>query len=229
MDRLALAHRRSWRRRTQGGAAMFIVAMTIAVLASVGIYALAAASNELRTSGNERQSTQTHYLAEYGVIGATHDLIASKAQFYMGLMLAQPEPVCLSLPGVPLTADPLTRACRRLEDRLDFQPGWTGGTITVPYGAAAPYAAGVAPGSFGATPTTGGFFVELTDPVELSPPSRYATDLHFCFIQLTATASGVTQPVFAWQLGANQASQFSGEGIEMQRARIVAGPVQCPR
>jgi hypothetical protein len=208
---------------------MFIVAMTIAVLASVGIYALAAASNELRTSGNERQNTQTHYLAEYGVIGATHDLIASKAQFYMGLMLSNPDPVCLSLPGVPATADPLTRACRRLEDKFDFQPGWTGGTITVPYGAAAPYAAGVTPGSFGATPTTGGFFVELTDPVELSPPSRYATDLHFCFIQLTATASGVTQPVFAWQQGATLTSQFSGEGIEMQRARIVAGPVQCPR
>ena len=43
---------------------MFVVAMTIAVLASVGIYALAAAANEVRTSGNERQNTQTHYLAE---------------------------------------------------------------------------------------------------------------------------------------------------------------------
>jgi hypothetical protein len=229
MNALALAKRRFGRRRRQGGAVMFLVAMTIAVLASVGIYALAAASNELRTSGNERQNTQTHYLAEYGILGASHDLIATKAQFYMGLMLTNPDPVCLSLPGVPATADPLTRACRRLEDNLDFKQAWTGTSITVKYTGATPYAAGFPPGSFGATPMNGDFFVELTDPVELSPPSRYATDLHFCFIQLTLTANGITQPVFAWQPGADLPSQFSGEGLEMQRARIVAGPVQCPR
>jgi hypothetical protein len=225
---LTLAKRRSLRRRHEGGAAMFIVAMTIAVLASVGIYALAAASTELRTAGNERQSTQTHYLAEYGVIGASHELIATRAQFYMGLMISQPEPVCVSLPGVPSTADPLSRACRRIPDK-EMSAGWTGTTTTVKYTGAAPYTAGAAPGSFGATPTTGGFFVELTDPVELSPPSRYATDLHFCFVQLTATATGITQPVFAWQQTADQTAQYSGEGVEMQRARIVAGPVQCPR
>jgi hypothetical protein len=228
MSPFAVARSRSARRRREGGAAMFLVAMTIAVLASVGIYALAAASNELRTSGNERQNTQTHYLAEYGILGAAHELTSSKAQFYMGLMLSSPDAVCLSLPGVPSTADPLTRACRRLEDKLDFQPAWTG-AITVKYNATTPYSAGVTPGSFGATPTTGGFFVELTDPVELSPPSRYALNLSFCFIQMTATATGMTQPVFAWQQGADLASQFSGEGLEMQRARIVAGPVQCPR
>jgi hypothetical protein len=230
---LALAKRRSLRRRHEGGAAMFIVAMTIAVLASVGIYALAAASTELRTAGNERQNTQTHYLAEYGVIGASHELVATKAQFYMGLMISQPDPVCLSLPGVPTTADPLSRACRRIADKEMATPGWTGvpskDIPTVKYSGTAPYAVGATPGSFGQTPTTGGFFVELTDPVQLSPPSRYSTDLHFCFVQLTATATGITQPGFAWQQTADQTAMYSGEGVEMQRARIVAGPVQCPR
>lgn len=102
-------------------------------------------------------------------------------------------------------------------------------TITVPYTGNAPYKPGVTPGSFGATPMTGHFFVELTNPVELSPPAQYATDLHFCFIQLTASATGITQPIYAWQQGADQTSEFSGLGLEMQRARIVAGPVQCPR
>ena len=68
MRALALAKRRSALRRRDEGAVMFIVAMTLAVLASVGVYALAAAATEVRTSGNERQGTQTHYLAEFGVI-----------------------------------------------------------------------------------------------------------------------------------------------------------------
>jgi hypothetical protein len=224
MAPLAFAKVRARRRRREEGAAMFLVAMTIAVLASVGIYALSAASLEVRTSGNERQNTQTHYLAEYGVIGAMHELTATKAQFYMGLMLSNPD-TCLSLPGVA-NSDPLTMACRRLPDTERGQQ-WTPGAIPVAY-SATPLAPGVSPGSFGATPMAGHFFVELTDPVELSPPSRYATDLHFCFIQLTATSTGITQP-YQLLAASNPVAEFSGEGLEMQRARIVAGPVQCPR
>jgi hypothetical protein len=224
MKPLGLAKVRARRRRREEGAAMFLVAMTIAVLASVGIYALSAASLELRTSGNERQNTQTHYLAEYGVIGTMHELTATKAQFYMGLMLTNPD-TCLSLPGVA-GKDSLTTACRRIPDNELGQQWTAGALITVAY-SAAPLTPGVTPlGSFGATPMAGHFFVELTDPVELSPPSRYATDLHFCFIQLTATSTGITQP---YQLLTDPVAKFSGEGLEMQRARIVAGPVQCPR
>jgi hypothetical protein len=222
MKPLALAKVRARRRRREAGAAMFLVAMTIAVLASVGIYALSAASLEVRTSGNERQSTQTHYLAEYGVIGAMHELTATKAQFYMGLMLTTPD-TCLSLPGVAGN-DALTMACRRLPD-TELGQQWTPNAITIAY-SSAPLTPGVSPGSFGPTPMAGHFFVELTDPVELSPPARYAIDLHFCFIQLTATSTGITQP---WQALANPVAQFSGEGLEMQRARLVAGPVQCPK
>ena len=66
------------------GAVMFVVAMTIAVLASVGMYALAAASSEVRTSGNERQNTQTHYLPSTACWATPRD--DGQAQFYLGLM-----------------------------------------------------------------------------------------------------------------------------------------------
>ena len=59
---------------------MFLVTMTLAVLASVGLYALAATTSEVTASGSERQATQTHYLAQYGVLGASHELAASKAK-----------------------------------------------------------------------------------------------------------------------------------------------------
>ena len=221
-----LAKARSSRRRTEAGAAMFIVAMTTAILASVGMYALAAASNEVRTSGNERQNTQTHYLAEYGVLGITHEIVSSKAQFYLGLMLnsATADSPCVSLPGVPSTASMVTRACRRLGSAELGQP-WTNASTVVPYTGTAPYQAGIAPGSFGPIPITGDFFVELTEPLQAMAPARYSTDLHFCFIEITATANGITQPIILGQ----PTGTYANQGVEVQRARIIAGPVQCPR
>ncbi len=224
---LALARRRAAARRGQGGAALFVVSMTIAVLASVGIYALAAAANEVRTSGYERQNTQTHYLATYGVLGAAHEMVASKAQFYMGLMMSQPDYCPGSLPGVNIsTAAPITKACRRL-GAPELGIPWTNASTLDAYTGTRPYASGAAPGSFGPTPTQGDFFVELTEPTQAQPPARYGLNLNFCFIQLTVTSSGITRPLFP--SATNYTATYGSEGIEMQRARILAGPVQCPR
>jgi hypothetical protein len=224
---LALAKRRCVRRRDgEAGAAMFIVAMTLAVLGSVGVYALAASSNEVRTSGNERQNAQTHYLAEYGVVGVTHEMVASKAQFYVGLMMTSPESTCVALPGVTSTAAPITRACRRLGSQ-ELGTTWTatGAQITEPFKGTTPYQSSTAPGSFGPIPMTGDFFVELTEPTKAHAAARYATDLQFCFVRLTATSNGITQPIIAGQ----PTGVFANEGIEVQRARVLAGPIQCPR
>jgi hypothetical protein len=100
------ARRRSARRKKSGGAVIFIVAMTLAVLASLGMYALAAATNEVKTAGYERQSAQSHYLSEYGILGAAENVSPVTAQVYLGMMLAQSSTAtlnrndsgCLSLP-----------------------------------------------------------------------------------------------------------------------------------
>ena len=225
MHRTSLARRRWTRRRAgEAGAAMFVVAMTLAVLGSVGIYALAASSNEVRTSGNERQNTQTHYLSEYGVIGTAHEMTATKAQFYLGLMMSTPEATCMALPNVPSTAAPITRACRRLGS-TELGVPWTGASITVPYSGITPYQAGVVPGSFGPIPVSGDFFVEITEPTKAYAASRYATDLSFCFVRMTVSSTGITQPVIAGQ----PTGVYANEGVEVERARVLAGPVQCPR
>ena len=225
MNVLAIAKGRARRRRGQAGAAMFIVAMTLVVLASVGVYALTAAATEVRTSGNERQSSQTHYMASYGIIGVAHEIIASKAQYYLGLMQVQPDTCPLSLPGVSSTAAIQTRACRRLGVS---ELGTWGSSAITSYTGSAPLSTTVAPGSFGPVQMNGGFFVELTEPTQANPPGRYALDLHFCFIQFTATSSGLTQPLFPNATDPDT-PMYGGEGVEVQRARIVAGPVQCPR
>ncbi|HXN31412.1 MAG TPA: hypothetical protein VN894_06095 [Polyangiaceae bacterium] len=212
---------------------MFIVAMTLAVLGSVGIFALAAAATEVRTSGNERQNTQTHYMAEYGIIGASHEITGAAVKWQLGVML---DPLnrdglkpgstgapCLALQNVPATADAMTLACRRM-GAAELGAAWAPTPITVPYASTTPLMANVNPGSLGPIPMSGDFFVELTDPWKANTPARYALDLNFCFIELTVTAGGITQPVFT-----NNTAQAAGEGIEVQRARLIAGPIQCPK
>ena len=221
--KLLLAKKHAARRRDQGGAAMFVVAMTVAVLASVGVYALAAAAMEVRTSGNERQSTQTHYLAEYGVLTASHEVAASKADFYLRLMQNQPD-TCISLANVPSTAPAIIRACRRLGSD-ELSAGWRIKPVDA-YTGNVPYANGVAPGSLGAMPIKGDFFVELTEATQARPATRYSGE--FCFVQMTVTSVGLTRPLFP-SLSNSDLSSYGSEGVETQRARISAGPVPCPK
>jgi hypothetical protein len=225
MNALDLAKRRAALRQSEEGAVMFIVAMTLAVLASVGVYALAAAATEVRTSGNERQNTQTHYLAQYGVLGAAREMAGSRALFTVKVMKSTTlqDTKCVSLQGVPTTASPAALACVRMGSG-ELGAGWNQ-PIIVPYTAAA-YAA--PPGSFGAVPMNGDFFVELTEPMQLSAPARYSTNSNACFAQLTATSIGFTQPGVAGVT--DPTALFGAEGVETQRARLVAGPlIPCPQ
>jgi hypothetical protein len=212
---------------------MFIVAMTLAVLASLGVFALAATQNEVRTSGNERQSTQTHYMAEYGILGVTHDANL-KAATWVGVMrdphrtdvqAANPAQgnTCISLPGAPAGTP-----CLRLESTQDFS-SWAG-PVTSPYGSPTTpppaYSPGVTPGSLGPVPMNGAFFVELSEPTPTMPPAGFQTQQSnqatFLFDMLTASAYGVTKPV----LPGNVVAQFGAEGLEAARARIIVGPIQ---
>ena len=106
MSPTLLARRRHARRLQEGGVAMFIVSMMITVLATVGLFALAAAATELKTAGNERQSTQTHYLAQYGIIAMAHNADGPYATAYLGRMT--PTQKCQSLP-IPASAVALDR------------------------------------------------------------------------------------------------------------------------
>jgi hypothetical protein len=236
--RLSLAKTRAHRRRRDAGAAMFIVAMTLAVLASVGIYALAAASNEVKTSGNARQSTQTHYLSQYGIMVASEELAATKAQLYLGVMLANPDRNCTSLQGVPAfgTAgvDPMVTACRRMgaQEFHDSSGAWLANptetyTGTSPFAGSGSSGTPSPPGSLGPTPLRGDFYVEFTAPTSTKNASGYALNSQACFLQFTATSVGITQPQYA--NGGAAATFFGGEGLETQRARLIAGPITpCP-
>jgi hypothetical protein len=213
---------------------MFVVAMCVAVLASVGIYALAAAANEVSTSGNERQNTQTHYLADYGVQAAAHAVAGTTAQLYFNIMTIPVVsggalPSCASVP-IPsgVTPPQASLACAQLRS-VDLAKSWTQTQATLSYGGTpppAPYSAGIAPGSFGLTPMAGDFFIELTDPEKAPGLFGFDQNSPLCIIQFTATVTGFTQPLNAAAAGA---VSYESEGLEMQRARVMGGPIQCPK
>jgi len=201
---------------------MFIVTMMMTVLATVGVYALAAASTEVKTSGNERQSTQTHYLAEYGIVAMAHNADGQHGSGYFNLM--KPTQVCQSLPIPPNAVvpnlDAFSSSCA-LFDMSDFQTlgNWLIAP-TVPYSGAPYNSSAVAPGSLGPVPTTAGFVVELTDKNTVDAAGfGLGPNSSVKFVLATATAIGTTLPSFA------ATASYANEGIEMQRARIIAGPL----
>ncbi len=219
-DALTLAKRRARRRSRDGGAVMFIVAMTLVVLASVGVYALAAASTEVKMSGNERQNTQTHYLASYGILGTTQAMV-DKGGLYVKLMLdpANTELCPLSLPGVTQVTEVAKKGgCRRIPSS-ELSNDWATKQATVPYGGPVAFTPKQDPGSLGPTPINADIYVEIAAALPSSKAPGYDTG---CFCQVTVTSMGMTQPV--WAGAPDVTGQFGGEGLEMQRARVVVGP-----
>ena len=219
------AKRRAARRQGESGAAMFVVSMTLTVLASVGLFALAAASTEVKTSGVERQATQTHYMADYGTLAIARQVSMGRVGGFVQQMMAPTtRDTCLSLPLPSNVTDPILKACRRIEVQ-ELTAGWAA-PPTVAYGSSSgstsPNQVGVAPGSMGTTSTVPAFFVELSSPDKWTAPARYGLNLNMCFVQVTASSFGLTKPTFG------SATDYSHEDSEMQRARYVAGPIQCP-
>ncbi len=227
--RLSLAKRRATLRRRGRGAVMFIVAMTLAVLASVGMYALVASSVEIKTSGYGKQAAQTHYLAEYGMLAAAQDLNGTNAQLYLGLMTTAStnDLSCTSLVGAGVSNTNLTKACRRMGSK-ELAAVW-GGTSAVTANVGKWPSGVTTAGSFGPYPQSGDFYIELTDPAQASAPPGYDVKLGLCFAQFTVSSYGITQPVEDTLLDAPlpATGRFGAWGLEQSRGRLTAGPVRC--
>jgi hypothetical protein len=225
MSPTQLAKIRAARRAREGGAVIFVVAMTLAVLAALGAYALNASSMEIKTAGFERQNTQTHYLSEYGVLAAMQDVSPDTAQLYLNLMISRPDTSCTSLPGSAfVTPNVLSRACLRM-GAAELAKPWASPAPTpvVQWNSTVPGT----PGSLGLIPVDGDFYVEMTEPTQAPPPPGFDTKLGLCFVQFTVTSIGITQPQVPDKT-VNATALYAGEGLETSRARIIGGPVKFP-
>jgi len=223
---LLLAKSNARRRARSGGAVIFIVAMTLAVLASLGLYALQAAATEIKTSGYIRQSAQSHYLSEYGMLSGVNAMSGTTGQLYLSMMrtTTQMDTNCISLEGVDMTnASNLTKACRVMGSS-ELAGVW--GTAVTPVVAAQP---GVA-GSLGPYAMTGDFYVEVTDPSMGSAMWGIDTRMGLCFQSFSLLAVGITEPDQAMLLQQGitltPTALYGAEGTEMSRARVTAGPMR---
>jgi hypothetical protein len=219
-----LSKRRASRRATSGGAIMFILAMTLAVLASLGVYAMRSASTEVRTSGYQRQSAQSQYLSEYGVLAATQQMGGSVGQLNVNLMTSTPDAKCASLQGIDLgNASARSKSCRRI-GAVEVQ-----GALNPAVTPVEPYAVGAKAGSLGPYPISGDYFVELTDPAYAGAAAETDTRIGLCFVESTITSFGLTRPdtTILAALAANPTAFHAQQGQQVSRARIIAGPIRC--
>jgi len=225
--------RARWRARArERGAVVFIVAMTLAVLASLGMFALISASSEVKSAGYERQSVQTHYLAEYGMVAAAQKLGPDYAQAIEAQMrnstdynASYARNHCVSLESVPSTADAPSRECKILR-MTDLTQGWTAPFNATPLRAVS----GSTPGSLGFTALNGFFTVEVTDPVFGQPKAGMAVLgqplTTMCPVTFTVTTFGATFPNNA---SSNVTQTYGAAGVEQGRGRLTGGPIPCPQ
>jgi hypothetical protein len=194
---------------------MFIVAMTLAVIAAMGMYALNIAATEVKTAGYVREQTQVHYLSEFGILAAAQEVTGAKAQMYRDFMFQHPDTGCTSLWGVPTTAGSLPQACR-LVGSTELAGGWNPpvSPIVAPWQNATTE---VTRGS-GGLPTAPDFDVEITDPTTKNPPAGYGLNQKLCFIEYTVSSVGLSQLT---------TNSYTSEGLETSRGRIIAGPIGC--
>ncbi|CAN5209969.1 hypothetical protein BH09MYX1_BH09MYX1_12430 [soil metagenome] len=216
---------RARRRNHERGAVIFIVAMTLAVLASIGLYALTSASTEVKTSGYGRQNSQSRYLSEYGVQVGANAMGGTTGQLYVGLMKStvQRDGACTSLIGVDVNASSLSKACRRM-GAVELANAW--GTSKT---AVEPVAANKA-GSLGFNDMTGDFYVELTDPAPAGAMYGIDTRLGLCYTKITVLAVGITRPdtiaLAAKGITLGDRALYGSQGLINSRARVVAGPMR---
>lgn len=213
------------RRRRERGAAVFVVVMVITLLLGIGVLAARSASLGISASGNERQMTQTHYMAEYAIMLAAAQLSpdptgqtspssivteASNPQFGdYGLCMAQKN---LAVPAANLARP----TCYRLSsDRIEVQMAAGGNHVLSPY-------------SLGSPTIEGYFWIELTDVSAPAAPqagmlaNAGAQSPQFYDVTATAIAQVRTKNTGGSSLDSSAAGTQS---TELSRAFLRVGPI----
>ncbi|HQY64690.1 MAG TPA: hypothetical protein PK141_25005, partial [Polyangiaceae bacterium] len=198
-------------RKAQRGAVVFIVAMTLALLALMGVYAISSSATEVRSAGYVRQATQAHYLSEYALGAVVNHITAQNADYMVNtLLLAKTTPTTdwLSVPTYT-TATPIARACMRFS-QAEFENTWQGRPMLTEYSL----------GQRGNTTMQGTVFAELTNPALTQPPPGFDQALGLNFARVTITTGGSVQA------GGFDPTRLENRTLEMGRARIIVGPVK---
>ncbi len=97
---------RSRHRRRSAGATMFIVVVTLALLAVMGVYGLTAASNDIKSGGHVRSRAQAMHASEYASAFASEGFTRSTTSTLLTKM-------CCKTMALPVNAQPCVSANKR--------------------------------------------------------------------------------------------------------------------
>jgi hypothetical protein len=202
---------------------MFVVAMTIAVLGAIGMWAIQSAALEVRMAGYERQSAQTHYLAEYGALAAMQDLAPGYVQAILPLAVCGVGGVRETCNTVPWpvadpSASPMGKSCHRWANAAATTTQFMPSNMSALDGADAG-----TPGSFGLAPTVGDFNVELSQVAQgPQAPGTSTGPGSMVFYWVTLASDGKTQQPLS---GTNYTAFYGSEGDEQLWSRVLVGPM----
>jgi hypothetical protein len=199
---------------------MFIVAVTLGLLAAMGVYGLSATAVDVRAAGHLRQSAQAQSAAEHVLVltadtftpGTTGELVkAMQAGQNAGVDVQATR--CKTANPYNASTNPEYRAAqaclswsvREMENIAKSVNVWTlDGTTNSTF----------TPESFGAVPNKPFVHVEITNPVDVPPPPGTGLNDRFTFTQVTVTTF--------IDMKVNQADP--AETVAQGRGRLTVGP-----
>lgn len=206
-SRLLLARRRARARRRSAGAAMFIVAVTLGLLAVMGVYGLAATRADVRSAGHMREAVQGQKAGEHAMMMAAETFNPSNAyKLYLmtsaGAGMGQSLNCRTSATFTGLTDRRAAEACLKL-DPTEMQ------TLAMNLN---PF---VKPAfntdSFGKVTNLPILQVEITNPIDITVPNNSTVK----YVQVTATVFTEMRPAVG----------VPAETVVVGRGRMTVGPV----
>lgn len=211
------------RRKSERGAAIFIVVMVLTMLTAIGVFAVRASSLASAASGYDRQNTQNHYVGEFGVLGVVTELSGLRRNWYFDKVITS---------GETCKATKLVSSATTVVPCFPVQAGDVGKAVLGNFSGRPlfePAVAGV-PGSLGPASLDGDFIVELTDPGPVGQPVA-GTDVGgtatFHYYQMTLTSVGEVRPAGLSTTCVTTSAGIAGN--ETGRAYVVIGPIKDPQ
>ncbi len=224
-------------RRDSAGAAMFIVAVTLALLAAMGVYGLSATAVDVRAAGHLRQAAQAQSAAEHALMLTADSFTpGTSAEIVRAMQSGQTAggtdiqaTKCKTANPFNLVTNPENRAAQaclswsmsemaRIAQRVNQ---WNDGATNAPFdpGAANTFST-FSPQSFGDVPQRPFVRVEITNPVDVPPPPGTALNDRYTFTQVTVTT------FVDMKNAADQATAATlpAESVAQGRGRITVGP-----
>jgi hypothetical protein len=226
-----LARWRAQRRKQSGGSVMFVIATTLALMASMGVYALASAGEELKVSGYMRQSAQAHYLTEMSMTSTSSFMDSNadavirqaKGDLNQGGLDYRTKNCQSAVPPAAGVSD-IAQACKRFTS-AELTGTWKKGGSATPEPMLPMFRPGGLTTGLGANQQAQ-FWAELTNFVPLAPPPGFDVNFRMKFVKATITTGGIlVTSVSTTDPNTNNVTTSTvGRTPEMGRGRVVVGP-----